>query len=91
MVQDQATQSSPDLGQGIALAELADGGKLVGHVAGEEVLLVRRGASGGRLPDRHPSRRRRRPSPPTVRPGARRSGARREADGGVVGLDLEPH
>ena len=44
MAQDQATQSGPDLGQGIALAELANGGKLVGHVAGEEVLLVRRGA-----------------------------------------------
>jgi NADPH-dependent 2,4-dienoyl-CoA reductase/sulfur reductase-like enzyme/nitrite reductase/ring-hydroxylating ferredoxin subunit len=44
MAQDQAAPSGPDLTQGIALAELADGGKLVGHVGDEEVLLVRRGA-----------------------------------------------
>jgi NADPH-dependent 2,4-dienoyl-CoA reductase/sulfur reductase-like enzyme/nitrite reductase/ring-hydroxylating ferredoxin subunit len=43
MAQDQAKVSGPDLAQGIALAELADGGKLVGHVGGEQVLLVRRG------------------------------------------------
>lgn len=36
--------SGPDLSAGIALAELADGGKLVGHVGDEQVLLVRRGA-----------------------------------------------
>jgi NADPH-dependent 2,4-dienoyl-CoA reductase/sulfur reductase-like enzyme/nitrite reductase/ring-hydroxylating ferredoxin subunit len=40
---DQTEPSGPDLTQGIALAELADGGKLVGHVGDEEVLLVRRG------------------------------------------------
>jgi apoptosis-inducing factor 3 len=44
MAQDQAELSGPDLAQGIALAELADGGKLVGHAGGEQVLLVRRGA-----------------------------------------------
>jgi apoptosis-inducing factor 3 len=43
MAQDQDNSSSPDLVQGIALAELADGGKLVGHVGDEQVLLVRRG------------------------------------------------
>lgn len=43
MAQDQAELSGPDLVQGIALAELADGGKLVGHVGDEEILLVRRG------------------------------------------------
>ncbi|HEY1941466.1 MAG TPA: Rieske 2Fe-2S domain-containing protein, partial [Roseiarcus sp.] len=44
MAEDQAGPSGPDLAQGIALAELADGGKLVGHVGDEPVLLVRRGA-----------------------------------------------
>jgi NADPH-dependent 2,4-dienoyl-CoA reductase/sulfur reductase-like enzyme/nitrite reductase/ring-hydroxylating ferredoxin subunit len=43
MAQDQAEPSSLDLAQGIALAELADGGKQVGRVGDEEVLLVRRG------------------------------------------------
>ncbi len=43
MAQDQAAPSGPDLTQGIALAELADGGKRVGHVGDEEILLVRRG------------------------------------------------
>src|SRR5207248_8749097 len=31
------------LAQGIALTELVDGGKLVGHVGDEQILLVRRG------------------------------------------------
>jgi NADPH-dependent 2,4-dienoyl-CoA reductase/sulfur reductase-like enzyme/nitrite reductase/ring-hydroxylating ferredoxin subunit len=44
MAQDQAEPSGPDLTQGVALAELADGGKRVGHVGDEEILLVRRGA-----------------------------------------------
>jgi NADPH-dependent 2,4-dienoyl-CoA reductase/sulfur reductase-like enzyme/nitrite reductase/ring-hydroxylating ferredoxin subunit len=43
LAEDQAGPGGPDLTQGIALAELADGGKLVGHVAGEPVLLVRLG------------------------------------------------
>ncbi len=43
MAQDQAEPSGLDLAQGIALAELADGGKRVGRVGDEEVLLVRRG------------------------------------------------
>jgi NADPH-dependent 2,4-dienoyl-CoA reductase/sulfur reductase-like enzyme/nitrite reductase/ring-hydroxylating ferredoxin subunit len=43
MAQDKTKPTGPDLVQGIASTELADGGKLVGHVGGEEVLLVRRG------------------------------------------------
>jgi apoptosis-inducing factor 3 len=43
MAQDQAEPAGPDLTQGIAATELADGGKLVGHVGDEEILLVRRG------------------------------------------------
>jgi NADPH-dependent 2,4-dienoyl-CoA reductase/sulfur reductase-like enzyme/nitrite reductase/ring-hydroxylating ferredoxin subunit len=43
MAQDKAKPTGPDLVQGIASADLADGGKLVGHVGGDEVLLVRRG------------------------------------------------
>lgn len=44
MSQEQNSVSGPDLSEGLALAELADGGKLVGHVGDEQVLLVRRGA-----------------------------------------------
>jgi apoptosis-inducing factor 3 len=39
----QASLSGPDLTQGIALADLADGGKLLGQVGGKQVLLVRSG------------------------------------------------
>ena len=42
MIQDHAKASDPDLAQGIALTELVDGGKLVGHVGDEQILLVRR-------------------------------------------------
>lgn len=44
MAQDQASPNGPDLRQGVPLAELADGGKLLGHVGDDAVLLVRRGA-----------------------------------------------
>src|SRR5216684_3108870 len=44
MAEDQPQATGPDLTQGIALAELPDGGKLVGHVGSEEILLVRQGA-----------------------------------------------
>ncbi len=44
MAQDPASPSGPDLRQGIPLAELADGGKLLGHVGDDDVLLVRRGS-----------------------------------------------
>ena len=43
MAEDHAGPVGPDLARGISLAELTDGGKLVGHVADEQVLLVRRG------------------------------------------------
>ncbi len=35
--------SGPDLSQGIALADVPDGGQVVGHAGGEAVLVVRRG------------------------------------------------
>ena len=47
MAQEQAPPAGPDLTQGIALTELA-GGKLVGHVGDEEVLLVHSGAEAVR-------------------------------------------
>ena len=43
MAQDQATSSGPDLALGIGLADLPDGGKVLGHVGDEQVLLLRRG------------------------------------------------
>ena len=43
MAQEQAKPSGPDLTQGIAPTELADGSKLTGHVGDEQVLLVRSG------------------------------------------------
>ena len=43
MAQDEAKPIGPDLSQGIPLDQLADGKMLVGHVGGEDVLLVRRG------------------------------------------------
>jgi NADPH-dependent 2,4-dienoyl-CoA reductase/sulfur reductase-like enzyme/nitrite reductase/ring-hydroxylating ferredoxin subunit len=43
MAEDQAQPVGPDLALGISAAEPPDGGKLVGHVGQEAVLLVRRG------------------------------------------------
>src|SRR6476646_2928398 len=43
MAEDQPKPAGPDLTQGIATAQLPDGGKLVGHVGSDEILLVRRG------------------------------------------------
>ena len=43
MADDQAKPSGPDLTQGVALAELADGAMLAGHVGEEQVLLARAG------------------------------------------------
>lgn len=43
MAQDHSKSNGPDLAQGIALSDLPDGGKLVGHCGDEQVLLVRRG------------------------------------------------
>lgn len=44
MAEDQAGPVGPDLAHEISLSELPDGGKLVGHVGDEPVLLARRGA-----------------------------------------------
>ena len=44
MAEDQAQPAGPDLTLGISAAELSDGGKLVGHVGNEAVLLARHGA-----------------------------------------------
>lgn len=44
MAEAQSGSGGPDFADGIALAEIADGGKLVGHVGDEPALLVRRGA-----------------------------------------------
>ena len=41
---DHPELSGPDLTLGVGLSELADGGKLLGHVGDEAVLLVRQGA-----------------------------------------------
>jgi apoptosis-inducing factor 3 len=43
MSSEQAKPSGPDLAQGVAFADIADGGMLLGHVDGEAVLLARRG------------------------------------------------
>src|SRR3954452_12419705 len=43
MTQEHTQLTGPDLVQGVALIELPDGGKLVGHVGDDQVLLVRRG------------------------------------------------
>ena len=48
MAEDQAQPVGPDLALGISAAELPDGGKLVGHVGQEAVLLVRRGVTCSR-------------------------------------------
>ena len=44
MAGDQPAPSGPDLAQGLALADLPDGGKLVGHLGEDQILLLRRGA-----------------------------------------------
>jgi len=43
MAEAAAGPSGPDLTEGISLVDLADGGKLVGHVGGDSILIVRRG------------------------------------------------
>jgi NADPH-dependent 2,4-dienoyl-CoA reductase/sulfur reductase-like enzyme/nitrite reductase/ring-hydroxylating ferredoxin subunit len=44
MAEGHTKSNGPDLVQGIALADLPEGGKLVGHCGDEQVLLVRRGS-----------------------------------------------
>src|SRR5690348_16697731 len=41
---DDNKPTGPDLTKGVSLSDIADGGMLVGHVGGDEVLLARRGA-----------------------------------------------
>ena len=43
MAEDKTKENSADFAQGISLDQLPDGGKLVGHFNGEDVLLVRSG------------------------------------------------
>jgi NADPH-dependent 2,4-dienoyl-CoA reductase/sulfur reductase-like enzyme/nitrite reductase/ring-hydroxylating ferredoxin subunit len=43
MAEEKEAPAGPDLAQGIASTALADGGQMVGHAGGDEVLLVRRG------------------------------------------------
>src|SRR5438477_1764683 len=40
---EEKTLKGPDLSQGVPIADIADGGMLLGHVAGEAVLVARRG------------------------------------------------
>jgi NADPH-dependent 2,4-dienoyl-CoA reductase/sulfur reductase-like enzyme/nitrite reductase/ring-hydroxylating ferredoxin subunit len=40
---DESKLNGPDFSQGVAAADLAEGGMLLGHAAGEAVLLARRG------------------------------------------------
>ncbi|MER8854742.1 FAD-dependent oxidoreductase [Mesorhizobium australicum] len=44
MAEGHTKLNGPDLAQGVASSDLPDGGKLVGHCRGEQVLLVRREA-----------------------------------------------
>jgi NADPH-dependent 2,4-dienoyl-CoA reductase/sulfur reductase-like enzyme/nitrite reductase/ring-hydroxylating ferredoxin subunit len=43
MAEQDAKPSGPDLSQGVALAGIADGGMLLGHVGDEQVVVARRG------------------------------------------------
>ncbi len=44
MADDQPAPTGPELASGVPLADLPDGGKLLGHLGDEPVLLLRRGA-----------------------------------------------
>src|SRR5918994_1424152 len=44
MAEQDAKPSGPDLSQGVAFTDLADGGMLLGHVGDGQVLLARTGA-----------------------------------------------
>ncbi|HEX9327591.1 MAG TPA: Rieske 2Fe-2S domain-containing protein, partial [Reyranella sp.] len=44
MAEQDAKPSGPDLSQGVAFTDLADGGMLLGHVGDEQVVLARHGA-----------------------------------------------
>jgi nitrite reductase/ring-hydroxylating ferredoxin subunit len=45
VAEDRNGPVGPDLTQGVAFSNIPDGGKLVGHVGDEQVLVVRRGAN----------------------------------------------
>src|SRR5689334_1176082 len=49
MTSDDNKPSGPDLAQGIASADLAEGAMLAGHVGEDAVLLVRRGGKASAL------------------------------------------
>src|SRR5437588_9551502 len=44
MSEQEKKLDGPDFAQGVALADIAEGGMILGHAAGEAVLLARRGA-----------------------------------------------
>src|SRR6187401_2415022 len=44
MAEQDAKPSGPDLSQGVAFTDLADGAMLLGHVGDDQVLLARQGA-----------------------------------------------
>jgi apoptosis-inducing factor 3 len=43
MSEQEKKRGGPDFAQGVALADIAESGMILGHVAGEAVLLARRG------------------------------------------------
>src|SRR5258708_39977329 len=43
MSEEEKKLDGPDFAQGVALADIAEGGTILGHVAGDAVLLARRG------------------------------------------------
>jgi nitrite reductase/ring-hydroxylating ferredoxin subunit len=43
MSEQEKKLDGPDFAQGVALADIAEGGMILGHVAGDAVLLARRG------------------------------------------------
>ena len=43
MSEEEKKLDGPDFAQGVALADIAEGGMILGHVAGDAVLLARRG------------------------------------------------
>ena len=44
MAQEEKDLTGPDLTRGVAFDDIGDGGKLLGHAGGEQVLLIRRGS-----------------------------------------------
>jgi hypothetical protein len=43
MSEQEKKLDGPDFAQGVALADIAEGGMMLGHTAGDAVLLARRG------------------------------------------------